>query len=589
MHPLKPVFAAYEGGRPALLLSGRPLYDLVADEDGAIRPLVESLRRALRQRYGMAFVRYSLAGGLDWDESGLADERDRRTLSTALRAHRLLDIPQDQNEVARVIRGISSLCRMPASGMRWAEGGEIRLAFLLEFAEHLTPGGMANGTQSDAQVVAIELAHLTAPSLALRSSGNLVLFHGREGMLDDLVCGALYQARLPLASADEKLRFLKAAATVYPKARLEDGLTSESVASLTANTTNRGLEGLLRASHLTGDAVSSVELLAEKSRDAESLSEHTLTALDTRRVANLRLAGRNIAVPARFLALCAAALARSDASVPANILLAGAPATGKTDLALHTAALAKVAAYQWHSPKGGIVGETERKARIQQTVAREWTPNVCFADEITEMLPLQRSEFDGDSGASRSVMAAMLTALSDETRRGKSLLIASTNCVWRMGAAMRSRFEVLPVLQALAVDYAEIIASTAQRVDSASHIDPAADCIREAAEVFYQRGANPRHIRASLSTALLLRGKLTPEAVRFAALNFTGAGDHASSIYADLCAIQSCSSSAFLPWGEDPVNYPFPPHLQGIVDATGGLNQDELQRRINDYREHANV
>jgi hypothetical protein len=119
------------------------------------------------------------------------------------------------------------------------------------------------------------------------------------------------------------------------------------------------------------------------------------------------------------------------------------------------------------------VGETERKARLQQTALREWVPNIAFADEITEMLPLERSDFDGDSGASRAVMAALLTSLSDETRRGKSLLIATTNCPWRMGAAMRSRFVVLPVLHPLKEDYASIVVATAPRIAPQTELDAA--------------------------------------------------------------------------------------------------------------------
>ncbi len=588
MDPLRPIYNAYDEGRAALFLSGRPLSDLVTDRD-AVRTLAECLRHGLRERYGMAFVSYSMAGGLDWDEHRLTDERDRRTLATALRAHGLIDIPQDSNEVVTVIRGISSLSRMSASDLRWTDGRTMRLAFLLEFAEHLTPGGMANGSQTDHQLVAIELAHLTGQSLALRSSGNLVLFHGREGLLDELVCSSLHPVRLPLASKDEKVRFLEAVEKIYPQAKLEEGLTVEDAATLTSNTTNRGVEELLRASQRTGRPATAAQFSERKRRDAQALSEGTLTALDTRRIERLTLEGRNIAAAAAFLRQCAQRLLRGDPSTPSNILLAGAPGTGKTDLALHTAALARVAAYQLHSPKAGIVGETERRALIQQRVSREWTPNVCFIDEISEAMPLERSDFDGDSGASRAVMGAMLTALSDETRRGRSLLIATTNCPWRMGAAMRSRFLVVPVLQPLAEDYPGILNSIARRIDPAFDASPAGDCVQEAAQIFYQKSASPRHIYAALSHAVLLHGQLTAEAARFAALDFSGMTDHGSSIYADLWALQCCVSNSLLPWADNAGEYPFPAHLQGVVDTRGCIQEAELKRRIEQYKAHANV
>src|SRR5690606_17569467 len=117
------------------------------------------------------------------------------------------------------------------------------------------------------------------------------------------------------------------------------------------------------------------------------------------------------------------ALLRGESSMPGAVLLAGSPGSGKTDLALLVAARASVSAYEMHSPKAGIVGETERRTRLQQSLLAQFQPNVAFIDEITEAFPMQRSDFDGDSGASRAVMASLLSALSDEGRRGRSLLV----------------------------------------------------------------------------------------------------------------------------------------------------------------------
>ena len=315
----------------------------------------------------------------------------------------------------------------------------------------------------------------------------------------------------------------------------------------------------MRASHRAGRPIATADLIAQKNRDVEEISEHTLAVLDTFRVDALDLQGRNI------------------------------PGTGKTDLAILTAAEAQVSAYSMHSPKGGIVGETERKCRLQYTALREWTPNVAFIDEITEAMPLQRSDFDGDSGASRAVAAAMLTALSDESRRGRSLIIATTNCPWRMGAAMRSRFTLIPVLHPLCEDYPAIILAIARRT-SGTTLDPADKRIGLAADLFYQKGANPRHIRAALSNALLLHGELNPETVLFAAHDLCASQDMDSAIYSDLWAIKACSSRSFLPWSEEPAAYALPAHLRGIVDpASGEVNQGELEKSLEALRPHANL
>jgi hypothetical protein len=587
------ILQAYDEGHPALLVMGRSLYDLVLDEEGKMRPLLEVLRRILRARYGMVFITYSMAGGLDWDASRITDERDRRLIETALQAHNLHDIPSDENEVVRVIRGISSLSRTPTAGLKWADGKGMRFAFCFEFTEHLAPGSLTNGTQTNEQLLSIQLAHITAQSLALRSSGNMVLFHTRaEGLVDDLVRGALLHVRLPQPDHNEKLAFLTAATALYEKASFEAELTPQGVARLTANTPNRGLEALLRASDRTGRQITARELAEQKSRDVEEISEGTLTPLDTSRVENLQLYGLNIAKPQQILQKLSAALLRGNRSMPANVLLCGAPGTAKTDLAILTAYNGKAAAYQMHSPKGSLVGETERKVRLQQQALSEWTPNVGFVDEITEALPLERSDFDGDSGASRAVTAALLTALSDEGRRGRSLLISTTNRPWAMGAAMRSRFTIVPVLQPLKEDYAGIVLATARRIVPATNVKETDPKLQEAARVFYEKGANPRHIRAALSNALLLHEQtaFAPETILFAATDLGASTDLPSAIYADLLAIKFCTSQAFLPWSGNPAGYPFPPYLREVVDPqTGVVSERELDRRVEEYRPLANV
>lgn len=588
MDPVKLIFKAYDEGYRALRVSGRSLYDLVVDEK-KMRPLIEALRRVCRSQYGMHLITYSMAGGFDWDSGRIDDENDRKAIEKIFRTHRLLNIPQDENEVVRVIRGISSLSRTPDT-LKWSDGRNIQFVFLFEFTEHLMPGSLTNGTQTDQQLVAIELAHLTANSLALRSSGNLIIFHGRDGLVDDLVCGALHAIRLSQPDVEEKKDILSTAVSLYCNAAFEDGLSIEAVANLTTNTPNRGLEQLLRASQYSGREITGKELSEQKNRDVEILSENTLTVLETSRVNNLQLRGSNIETPLNILEKYANALLNADTSMPSNVLLVGPPGTGKTDLALITALTAKASAYQMHSPKGGIVGETERKASLQHTVLKEWVPNIAFCDEITEAMPLQRSDFDGDSGASSAVTAALLTALSDEGRRGKSLLIATTNCPWRMGAAMRSRFTILPIFHPLKADFCSIVIAVAKRVAPDADIDIADDRLNAASGLFYDKGANPRHILAALSNAIHLYGGLTLDTILLAANDFCGSTDFMTAIYADLWAVKVSSFKSFFPWSNDPKSYPFPEHLDGIVDiSTGDIIHSALDKRIKEYEKHGNI
>lgn len=590
MRILEDIFRPYREGQPAIFLSNRSLFDLVVDDDGKVRPLMEAVRRECRTRYGMACVSYSLATGTEWLSNYIEDDRDKRTIEKVLEDHRLLNIPQDQNEVVRVIRGVASLSRMDPAGLKWSNGDNLRFAFLFMFSQHLTPGNLQNGTQTDTQLVASELAHITAQSLALRASGNYIIFHGEEGLIDTLVCSALHHVRLKQPDTEEKKAFLSASSALYTEARFEADMTPDVVANLTANTPNRGLEILIRASHRGNRPVTAKELLAQKAKDVEQLSEGTLELLDTERVNTSALFGRNIATARRIMERLSAGLVEANPHMPANVLLAGPPGTGKTELTKKTARDGKAAAYLMHSPKGPYVGMTERLARQQQLLLGQWTPNVALCDEITEQFPLERSDFDNDSGASRAVMGQLLTSLSDESRRGKALLIATTNCPWRIGAAMRSRFTVIPVLHPLAEDFPGILTAIAEQVRTGTNLDPNDAQVKEAAQVFYEKGANPRHIRASLSIAVVLQGDLAASSVLFAAHDFCSSTDLASAMYADYWAIRCCSSRSFLPWAPDSSAYPFPKHLVDIVNPrTGDIHESELNRRIEELRPHANL
>jgi hypothetical protein len=571
------IFRAYELGHSALFVHGRSLYDLVVDHEGKVRPALEVTRRLARRGYGLHLVTYSMAEGLDWDASRVEPTADRAAIEQTLRRHGLLDLKPDQNEIGRVVRGIASLARGPRDSLKWSDGRDLRFVFLFEFAEHLVPAASATGAQTD-------------QSLAHRSSGNLIVFHGRDGLIDHLVTAAVKPVHLHLPACAEKLAFLQAASHLYPGARFASELTLAQVAHLTMFTPNRGLEQLLRESHRAKRALTAKEVTAQKARDVAVLSEETLNVLDPARVAGAVLKGRNITVPAAILSELAGRLRDGDARMPANVLLCGPPGTGKTDLAILAAEAAGTSAYALSSPKRGIVGETERLARRQQELLDEFAPAVAFVDEITESLPMQRTDFDGDSGASRAVMAALLTSLSDDSRRGRCLLIATTNCPWRMSAAMRSRFVFIPVLQPLAEDLPAIVAAIARRVQPGVEIDPADGAVVEAAGVFAAKAANPRHIREALTNALLFTESLTPEVVLAAACDLEGVTDRASAIYSDLWAVRSCASQRFLPWHDAPSAYPHPEHLRGAVDAqTGRVDAVELDRRIAEYRPHADV
>ena len=117
---------------------------------------------------------------------------------------------------------------------------------------------------------------------------------------------------------------MEASRKIYTKASLETNLAWNDIAFLTSNTPNQGLESLIRASHRTGRAITTRELVEQKSLDVQAISEQTLTVLDTTRVsAENKLQGINTNSTQTLLQQFAKALAAGNPNMPANVLLVG--------------------------------------------------------------------------------------------------------------------------------------------------------------------------------------------------------------------------------------------------------------------------
>jgi SpoVK/Ycf46/Vps4 family AAA+-type ATPase len=406
--------------------------------------------------------------------------------------------------------------------------------------------------------------------------------------MDDIVTSSLTHVRLEQPAIEEKKSFIAAMRMSYPRAQFDDCLADDDAARLSANTPNTGLETMMRASHSSGRRTKAREIVEQKVRDVIELSEGTLSVLDAGNRGEVELAGRNIERVVELMVRIGDRLLHGNPHIPANIILVGPPGTGKTDLALAAASRANVTAYRLNSPKGGVVGETERKATLQFRLLRSWTPNVGFVDEITEAMPLERQTWNGDNGATQAVMAALLSALSDEQRRGESLLIATTNVPWRMSEAMRSRFTFVPVLSPLREDYVRILKAIALRLDP--RVVPENLEVADAANEFFNRGASPREVLKALDEQLGLQESLTSDAILTAARSLSGTSDRASAVYADLWALKVCTFDHYLPWFGEVDHYPFPQHVEGLVDRSSGrLDRRELDRRIIELAPSANV
>jgi hypothetical protein len=583
MKAVEPILTALGAGGIPVLWAGRSPRDLDVDADGKIRPLIEGLRRQLRERLGAVLLAYSKATGLVWDTADLRDHGVRNVVESGLRAHELIDLGGPGGNLAPFMAAVWRFLRAPSGGS-WPDGRPLRFALLAEFAEHLLPRDHSGA--SDDELAAIEWVRLLSSSLALRQHGHAFLLHvPDEGHLDAHTRGGLRSVRLAHPDREAKRAFLEAGLSVYSRARLSDGLDVTQAAYLSANTPNWGLETLLRQSHSSGQPVTPGDLIIRRAQDVAAISEGMLTPLQGDPPV---LYGLTVNHAWNLLRRIAEGLRQGDARTPHNVLLAGGPGFGKSVLALLLALLAGVVCFWINSPKAGIVGETERRAALLFQNLNEWAPSVGFIDEITEMFTTQRPEHDLDAGASRAVIGALLAYLGDENRRGRTLLLAATNCPWRISDALLSRFILIPVLAPLEEDYAGIVCALVRRVAGAQ-IPTEDPSVQAAAKIFFAKGASPRHIVSALSNTYLVRERLDPDGVLEAAQDFCGDTRRESAEYADLWAIKLTTSKSFFPWSGRR-DYKLPAYLRGIVDVNSGeVDREALGRRIRELQPRVNV
>lgn len=588
MNTIKNIFKPYESdGRSSMILTGRSIYDFECREDGSICTLVQ-LMAEYAKRMHMVMVRYSLASGIAVPYN-MYEKADSETIKKILSANGISNTKcatgncNASQELVDILRGISRLASAPTAN-NWQDGENMKFLFVFEFTSDIMP----NATTVN-QLVARELIYNLVCSRPFLDNGNMfILSDVTEGKIDSQVQGLIYHLFLPYPNFEEKLEFVKGLHRQYPNAQYSPELDDQQIANLSSSTPNRGLDLVFRASHISGCPIEVKGLIEQKSKDVQTISEETISMLDTTRIKDVALKGENVRVPMEFLRKQANGLRSRDKSIPTNILLLGAPGTGKTDMAILTAHWAAVPIYQLNSPKAGIVGETERRATLQTRIFASTTPSLGFIDEITEAMPMQRTH-NLDSGASDSVMQALLNTLSDNSREGQSMLIATTNCGYKMGAAMRDRFVVVPVIMPAIEDFPEIICSIAKQISGVS-INPQDNYIQQAAKEFYDKHIMPRRIRTALKLVCQQDG-LTPKAILDAA-NDANPLDEASwlaAVYADLSAISLTVSKRLLPWYGREDSYPFPDYIKEILDENMEVDPVKLNQELNRLQPYVNV
>ena len=284
MNTVKNIFKPYESdGRSSMILTGRSIYDFECREDGSICTLVQ-LMAEYAKRMHMVMVRYSLASGIAVPYN-MYEKADSETIKKILSANGISNTKcatgncNASQELVDILRGISRLASAPTAN-NWQDGENMKFLFVFEFTSDIMP----NATTVN-QLVARELIYNLVCSRPFLDNGNMfILSDVTEGKIDSQVQGLIYHLFLPYPNYEEKLEFVKGLHRQYPNAQYSPELDDKQIANLSSSTPNRGLDLLFRASHISGCPIEVRGLIEQKSKDVQTISEETISMLDTTRI-----------------------------------------------------------------------------------------------------------------------------------------------------------------------------------------------------------------------------------------------------------------------------------------------------------------
>lgn len=591
------ILEPYISGKSCIIIQGRSLYDLELNSNGVIQPLIEILRKQALTKHNLVMVQYSRSTGIICDTSELNQSERTNVIRVLSELGIRNSIGQsssgDEFEFTNILRGIYRLGQQ-ATPLTLREGVPLRFLIVIEYSEHLLPH-LINGTHSQEQIIAIELAHRLSNSLGFRKSRNYtVISEVSQGLMESLIYRSIETITIPQPNFYEKKEFIRALQQRYPNARLETDLTEDIVANLSSGTPNRSLESIYLASERTGKYITAKDIFYRKQSDIISLSEGTLEAIDHNRVKGIKLVGLTIEKPMNILMQIANGLKRGDKNIPRNVILCGSPSSGKTILTLIAAANAGVPAFNLVNPKTQWVGESERKMRLMLNLLREYG-GMGLIDELELQFPMNRNQSVHDSGVTQNLIGQLQSFLADTSLSGRICIIGTTNRPNAISEAMRQRWIILPVLMPLQVDYPLIVHAIAESLNPNLKVKLNDPRLIEASNRFYNAGAAPREIREALiASQAILDGELGIEHIEFASYDIIPNNNLIASIFADYVAINYCRSNSFLPWWDNTSNspdrnYPYPDYIKEILTNDLMIDREKLIKKIRELEPYANV
>ena len=537
-----------------VLLTGPGVHDFLVTRDGASRRLTAFLHGYCQER-GIGYVRYTTAEGT----------RSYPTLpggqATIIRACDPNMEPTDA--VRRVVTDLRDQMTPAMFSFDYADA-------VLD-ADRLSP---------DVSVLCEQLQALTADSGWHQAGLQLVLVD-RGGGVTSRLAGHPGIRTIYIGPPDqtELTMFARSAAGTTNAARLflEPSLSAEETGRRAGGLLNLHLHEMRLASS-PDSPVTAERIAAIKAAVIRDGSGGTLELMPSRASFGADVAG----LPAVRLAL---ADAQRAGRTTLKILLSGPPGTGKTLAATAIAETLNVPAVRYGEILNEYVGVAERNMTRANQLLRAMAPLVLFIDEADQVGLGARGTRERSSEVHQHLRAALFEFLGDTGEQNGITVVATTNVPDRLDDTALSRFNVLPVLFASAVELSQIMGIHAQRLGITLDGDLTDILVRYTTAGGVLSGRSAVHLLEAAHVQALRAGHqmVTPQHVQAALDGWVGNDWTPVAEYSTLTSLIAARHIDTWPWvaaaqlGE---THEFPSYLRTYLTNGGQVDVARMRKRI---------
>jgi AAA+ superfamily predicted ATPase len=567
-----PVLQSFEMMHHAVLCTGN-IYDFQVDQDSDCIFFRSNFLAEKLYLKGYAVLRYCRSSGFSVYNYTELKKDKKDILNEILQQNGILNLlnqggisPTEVVEMSRSFIKIAS------------RKHKIAFAIIIDYAPHLIS---ANNPSNEEKIVA-EAINEIANRPSVQKSGNLLIVYANAATDLPWLVKNLYTVHYTYPLLAEYAKFfsiLKARTDEFA----ETDLSSQECSLLARGLRLSDLKSLFTEYRVKNEKITTEVLNDAKCKVIEQISDHTLTVLDT--PLNFDdLAG--LEVPKRILRNFSIKLRNQDPSSPRAILLTGPPGTGKSTIA---GAFAKDCGFNLVELSDDIkskwVGESEARLKIGLDVLVGLAPVVLFIDEIDQSVT-NRSSASLDGGVSQHYLKTLFKFIAMEEHRGKVVIVACSNTPQLLDPAMINRFINIPILEPTPEQMTSIFPKIQKRISSTVSLNQDDVDLLEACKILYSKGAMPRQFYEILNHATGYFGaELTGKHILYSSDKFRCSSDANSIAYSSLSAISLTPFTDFLPWSDNPSEYPYPWYLNGMIDVTNGeVDLIEQNKRLLDLK-----